>query len=244
MRLKKINFLSVWIQWKVSTSPWLSTSYTANFYSGERVVSTSPGSLLESGLPISSAWLDGQKGGMGWRWWRWWLAFPCFLSIEPSDAEKSRSPLSPPRLVTSINAVAERRDESKRRAVTQTHAHSPSNTHKGRVVVPVGVWLIHLYFIIMLRGSNPHKAFVSVLLWVLTSCYLCPWCCSFVSAVVSVYCLLSLEINCLVEAAILITHKNSVVLCFHHTWQGSSRTSFLACNCQLLWSCTFHIHNT
>ena len=127
-------FLSIWIQWKVSTSPWLSAYYIANFYSGERVVWTSPGSLLESGLPISSAWLDGQKGGMGWWWWWWWrwLAFPCFLSIEPSDAEKSRSPLSPPRPVTSINAVAERRDESKRRALRQTHAHLPSNAHKGR----------------------------------------------------------------------------------------------------------------
>lgn len=143
----------------------------------------------------------------GWLWWGR-LAFPCFLSMESSDAEKGRSPLSLLRPVTSINAVAERRDEKANGEHSEKHTHTSHKTHthtRGTERRGGEVWLIHLYFIIMLRGSNPHKAFVSVLLWVLTSCYLCPRCCPFVFAVVLVYCLLSLETNCLVEAVILIS---------------------------------------
>lgn len=129
------------------------------------------------------------------------------------------------------------------RALRETHTHFPSKTHTQGTERRDGgeVWLIHLYFIIILRGSNPHKAFVSVLLWVLTSCYLCPWCCPFVFAVVLVYCLLSLETNSLVEAVILIS-CSTYLWWIQHTTQASNTTSFLACNCQHSWSFKFYTH--
>lgn len=41
--------------------------------------------------------------------WEGVVAFPCFFSIEPSDSEKSRFPLSLLQPVTSINAAADER---------------------------------------------------------------------------------------------------------------------------------------
>lgn len=155
-------------------------------------------------------------------------------------------PHSLPRPITSISAVAERRDERANEELSEKHTHTPHQKHtraNTRDQRRGGeVWLIHLYFIIMLCCAKPHKAFVSILLWVLTSCYLCPWCCPFVCAVVLVYRLLSFETNCLVEAVILIT-CGTYLLWIQHTTQASSSTSFLACNCQRLWSFKFHIHN-
>lgn len=137
----------------------------------------------------------------------WTLAFPCFNAIEP--AEKSRFPLPLPCLVTSINARAERQDKRANtalRALRGTHKLPTQNTHTRNW--EAGWGSLTCTSVLLNYVAWLHKGFVRVLLWVLTSCYLCPQSWPFVSADVSVYCLLSYETNCLVEAVILITAVN------------------------------------